>query len=677
MTPRDRVAAVRRAVLTALVVRGVAMGLTWGLGAAVVGTVVAAVFGARLAPAVTFLSLVVVAAVLGVLAFRRAGGARLTAERVALWMEEHDPSLGYALVTALEGGSTGERIAAGLRTTDWRPVVAPRIRRSLADSTIRLAVAIGVSAMVWRVAPSVEGATSSLRATLRGGPGAVAGLVVAARVVPPAYAHLDPVTLSNPTIVRALEGSRVTFSARSADSLHATLDGKALGAFAGPRGVEVRLGTRPAALRLEGAGASRVVALEPVADSAPSVVLRFPARDTVVRIAGGAVPLSADVRDDLGLRAARFEYIVSSGEGETFTFTAGAAGARALGGVRRDSLGAMLVLGQLGLRAGDVVHVRAVAWDARDDTAAALGVSETRSIRVARRGEYDSVAVEAAAPSDADKSILSERMLINLAEALVRRRSALGTTPFRDESRTIARDQARLRRQVSDIIFARLGDDPTGEDTRGAAESGARGALTPGQLLAAADSATNASGDALDFEGGETPVVAVNRPLLEAYNAMWDAGRDLDQADPESALPHMYAALAAIQRARTTERLYLRSRPTVAAVDIARVRLQGTETGTPSDRRPRAADPLRRAALDRFAAALALLPRDAGAAADSLLLLRLELVGSDRAAASAVGDAAAALRSGREATAALLAARRALEGGVAVIDSLGAWSRVP
>jgi hypothetical protein len=106
------------------------------------------------------------------------------------------------------------------------------------------------------------------------------------------------------------------------------------------------------------------------------------------------------------------------------------------------------------------VHVRAVAFDLRDDTASARGASETRTIRVARAGEYDSVAVEAASPPDADKAVLSQRMLINLAEALVRRRPRLTRATFADESRTIARDQARLRKQVGDLVFARLGDDP-------------------------------------------------------------------------------------------------------------------------------------------------------------------------------------------------------------------------
>src|SRR4030095_516730 len=148
-----------------------------------------------------------------------------------------------------------------------------------------------------------------------------------------------------------------------------------------------------------------------------------------------------------------------------------------------------------------------------------------------------------------------QRMLINLAEALVRRRRSLKPEPFAGESRVIARDQARLRKQVGDLVFARLGDNPTGEESVGAQER--RAALTPDELLKAADSVAAAAGRALDFEGDETPVVAVNRPLLEAYNFMWDAGRELDQASPERALPAMYRALDAIQRARAAERLYL------------------------------------------------------------------------------------------------------------------------
>ncbi len=60
-----------------------------------------------------------------------------------------------------------------------------------------------------------------------------------------------------------------------------------------------------------------------------------------------------------------------------------------------------------------------------------------------------------------------------------------------------------------------------------------------------------------------------------------EAGRWLELGEPDDALPHMRAALAAIQRARQAERLYLRGRPPTQVVDI------GMPGSRATGRRPR------------------------------------------------------------------------------------------
>jgi hypothetical protein len=195
--------------------------------------------------------------------------------------------------------------------------------------------------------------------------------------------------------------------------------------------------------------------------------------------------------------------------------------------------------------------------------------------------------------------------------------------------------------------------------------------------LAAAEAATNRDmSEALDFHGDETPVVAVNRPLLEAYNAMWDAGRELEVGEPDDALPHMRAALEAIQRARTAERIYLRGRAPAVIVDLARVRLAGKRDGLdPAPLRPRSdprAPSTRRQA--RFHAALDRIAEQDPTAADTLALLRLDALADDPALATAIGAAIDALRAGRDATDALVRARRMLAGESAPRRTLPAWS---
>jgi hypothetical protein len=306
-----------------------------------------------------------------------------------------------------------------------------------------------------------------------------------------------------------------------------------------------------------------------------------------------------------------------------------------------------------------VVHLRAVAVDGNTATGPDTGVSETRVLRVARVGEYDSIAVEGAPPPEADASALSQRMLIQLTEELERRRPRLERSVVVSESRRIGADQARLRKRVGDMIFERLGEAESGEES---GETTPRPEMTPEELLRAADEATSGEGaHALDFEGDETPVVAVNRPLLEAYNAMWAAGRELESAEPGAALPHMRAALAAIMRAREAERLYLRGRAPEVVVDLEKVRLAGkVDSASARARVPRArlsSSSARRAA--RLDAALLTLHSDPAAAVDSLALLRVDALTDAPRLAAELAAAVDSLRAGKDATAPLARARRA------------------
>ncbi len=625
----------------------------------------------------------------------RGRGAR-SPERVALWIEEAAPRLRYALVTVLEGrfAAAAPRLEEEVAAVSWwRPLVRAALRATLVPAA---ALALGVLALAALPRGAVErvGAPrpgdALLRPGPRGGPADPLSPLVAT-VVSPAYARLAPVTLEDPDQIAALAGSAVRIEGRGdARRLHGRLgaDTPASGPGGGRIGGDTltfaagggrwRAGfvmpAEPAALVLTAEGRERVVVLAPQPDSVPVVTLSAPARDTIFRAATGVLPLAAEARDDIGLDAAWFELIVSAGEGETFTFRTAVVHRTAAGGARALALRATLRLDSLGLAPGNIVHLRAVAADGNTVAGPGKGVSETRTLRIARVGEYDSIALEGAPPLFADTSLLSQRMLLMLAEALEARRPRMERPPFVDESRRIASDQARLRRRVGDVIFMRLGGAPQGEEGEGEGER--RGGLSPEELLRAADSVTTMTmGEALDFAGGESPVVAVNRPLLEAYNAMWDAGRELEIGEPGRAIPHMRAALEAIQRARNAVRVYLRGRAAPLVVDVARVRLAGSREGAGGGRRaPRPALTLARGRLlSRFRTALPLLAARDPAAVDSLLLLRVDALGGAPAAAAALGEAIAALRAGRDATAPLVRARRALEAEPLRGGPLAAW----
>lgn len=658
------------------IVRGVLMGVGTGLGVWAL---------ARLTMPTAALSAgMAVGAMAAILTWWRSATWALSPLRTALWIEEHEPALRYALVTAVDPGVPARLRGAmqpAVGAVAWeraaRRALARALRRpaivALAGGALALLVPVGGGVMASRAIPGGEN-----------GDGSSLGEVTV-RVEPPRYTGRGPERFASPALVRAYPGSRVTLSGRGAATAHrVALDSLPLSVAERRDGWDASftVPARRALLRVSRGHDSRLVALEPLVDSAPVVTIRNPARDTVLRTPRGSIGLAADVTDDLGIAGGAFEYIVSSGAGERFTFRSGSLGTLTGRGTTRGTLAATLSLEGLGLVAGDVVHVRAVARDRNDVSGPGTGASETRTIRIARADEYDSLAVEQAPPAEVDQSILSQRMLINLTEALVKQSRTLARGALVSQSRAIGRDQARLRRQVSDIIFARLGDgaEAAGEHFHGdghghaQGESLGKGPLTPEQLLAAAERATVIEGAPTDFEHDETPVVAINRPMLEAYNAMWEAGRALDGGEPKIALPPMYVALAAIQRARAAERLYLRGAPPRVVVDLARVRLAGKERGAPGARTPRAPlDAARAPLLARFAGALDALARDAAGGVDSLIVLRLAVADRLPVAAGALEAAIGDVRASRDATASLLRARRALDEALAMRDSIPAW----
>jgi hypothetical protein len=339
-----------------------------------------------------------------------------------------------------------------------------------------------------------------------------------------------------------------------------------------------------------------------------------------------------------------------------------------LDNARDGQLRASLSLDSLRLQPGDVVHLRAVARDR--NPRGEPGTSETRALRVPRPNETDSLAIEAMPPPEVNRSELSQRMLIILTERLVARIPRIDAATLGTESASIAREQARLRKRVGEIIFTRLtGEEHADEDAAAAMDD----TLSPGEaLLKAASEATNL---AEEHAHEDSPLLGVNRNLLEAFNAMWDAERRLGISEPRQALPFMRAALDAIQRARAAERLYLRGRAPRVVLDIAKLRLTGKQDGIdPGARSPRAsalqATLARRA---RFAAAVELLATSPAAAIDSLMLIRVDALGESPALATALANAIEELRAGRDATASIVAAHRAIAGSPKTVPQ-GRWS---
>jgi hypothetical protein len=408
MTARARLIRLQRTLAIALATRALLIGATVVLGV----LLIARVFGAFAWSGA--LAVLAGIGVSGALLLRMRGVQSLS--RVALWVEERTPSLHYSLVTIADGIESPPLDAQAQGEPWWTDA-----QRALLRSLLIPAIAVMVVAALSRWSPVADRITEQAAASSSARTAARAADVLAVvhvGVTPPGYSGRAATTLDDPTSVEALVGSVITVSGNGdARLLSATADSSARSVAPRANGWSVTLAmpARPAIVRLHSAaGRDRLIVLAPIADASPAVTLLIPAHDTIVRRATGVFPLHAQLRDDIGLRDASFELVVSSGSGENFTFRSTIIAHTVLGGRTETTLDARLSLDSLKLQPGDIVQLRAVARDGNTVTGPGIGSSETRALRVARADEYDSVSVEALPPPEAEGQILSQRMLINL-----------------------------------------------------------------------------------------------------------------------------------------------------------------------------------------------------------------------------------------------------------------------
>lgn len=643
MTARQRVARTRLYLAASVIVAALVWAVAAALAAGIALAVAARATGGGLPDAVGAAPLVAALAAAWIVLYRGWPGQSLM--RMALWVEEQVPSLSFALVTASDPALAPSPALERAAAFD----VAQVLRRPLAKMLLTAMAALAVTgAGAWALTGG-EGArelitgraavTATRSAAQSDDP--LAGLSVT--ITPPSYSGIGATSLDDPAAIQALRGSRIRVSGRG-EGVSAVLGDADLEMAGGRRWrADLMMPAVPTALTVRHGGRRRVLVLEPVADAAPKVRLTSPSRDTIMQRAAGIVRVEGTAEDDFGIESGYIEYMLSSGAEETFSARTVVLGRREFGRRSRGQLSATIDLGALRLGPGDLVSIRAVARDANTVSGPGVGVSDTRTYRVARRDEYDSLAVEAGAPIVPESTVVSQRMLILRTEALVREQPSLARDSALRRVRGIAADQIRLRERVHDIIY------PSHTHAEGEVE---------------------AAGEPHDPEESTGPV---NSNLKTAYEEMWSASRELQIAEAAAALPFMRAAAAALDRARLANRYYMRSGISRVVVDVPRVRLQGDELGSSAARGARPAE-LERSEIARgFARAAAM--RDPDAAANELSLVRVRALSGLPEFAAALEPVIEALRRGRDASAAMAAARRELDRAEGGVRDAAGWSR--
>ena len=656
MTAQQRVRSTQRILGVAAVVQAMVWGLTAALGIVAINA-----FGSLAIPALRddtavhgIAPLVEGLTVTSLMLWRRRRFASM--DRVALWIEERIPELRYSLVTAMEqrGSPFAEEMERDVARHDIRGVTLVALRRR----TLIAVAALIATVLILYVSPAGGFGRAGI-GTPFGRLGASATIPVGsrlediqARITPPAYAGWRATTLDNPSSIAALTGSTIAIRGKgSATGVSASVSDplRVVGADGGWT-VSLPMPAKPAALKLSDRGFERVIVLDPRADAPPKIVLTSPLRDTTLRTPRLVVQLNATATDDIGLNAGHFEYLITTGSGEVFSARTITTPVIQFGGSRNGSLSVTLDLVSLKLGEGDVVSMRAIAQDGNTLSGPGVATSDTRTIRIARAGEYDSLSIEAAAPQPIDSSAMSQRMLIVMTEKLVREQPKLTRQELVKRSTDIGDLEERIRKRVHEILSQ--AEEESADEAPGA----------PPPSVA-------------EMEAPEEITGTKNPDLVTAYNALWQAVRSLQIAEPAPALPPMRVALTALDRARLANRLYLRGAPPKIVVNLERIRLTGKEKGSSSVRTPRSfADSVRVRLPARFAAVVEMIEKQPARAVTELALMRVEALPTLPAFAAALGEATDAIRAGRDATMPLLRARRALNGPPQATPGLPLWS---
>lgn len=640
MTPRERVRRAGRRLARAIVLSAALWAATLAMAVVIAVGIVDHFLTLSGTARVAIMPLAALAAgTAAAVVLWRGRGAR-SIEGVALWVEEQDPGLRYALATAIEPDNAPavahpdlHRIASA---ADVEGIVRRAGGRALGRSLTGFLVVGGVLVLLHPTG-LLRGAEAALASgSYKRGAAAKNRLAgISALVVPPDYSRLPARTLRDPSDVASLIGSKVTFMGNGPpDGLKAALDSTSYTAHAngardgeqatGGWAVDVTMPRTPAVVALQDLPDRRLVTLDPITDSAPDVRLLLPLHDTTYQ----AVPreplaISAALSDDIGLHYGYVEYVITAGGGENFQ-------TKVVNGVlveydnaRAGTLGAIVRLDTMKLGPGDVVHVRVVAYDYNDVTGPGVGVSETRTLRVAE--PVDSTSINPAPPLPIDSMWISQRLLNMKTDTLIRTQRGYTREVFDSTSSDYSNVQEAIRQKALAVI--------------GLIEQ---------------------TGEGSDFQ------TEVSTKLREVVELMWTAREDLGIALPDTAMPYMIRILKMLDELRLANRYYLRGILRPVPVDVSRVRLAGKEPARVDERLPRSAlgDPAAVLAA-RLDIAAALARTAPGAAADSLVYIRVTALGASRAVPSAVAQellrAIDLLREGARADSALARARLALQ----------------
>jgi hypothetical protein len=434
-----------------------------------------------------------------------------------------------------------------------------------------VAVAIWYGASLWSTR---DGATRAApvrieRSAGSSSAGAATGVrAITAIVTPPSYTGRPAITLDNPARIEAMAGSRlrlqvdvasgeatVTFNDRAQNVTTAASRAGAADA-AGARQFLTDLPlTETGVLSIAAAPeAPRLIAVTVTPDQAPAVEIVSPGKDLLFGDNTARVAIGVRAKDDLGLRSLALRYTKVSGSGEQYEFHEGDLPLTVTRTDARQWQGRLeRTLTQLELAEGDLLVYYAVAHDARaaDEGRA---VSDSFVIEIGKAGT--AIAGGFAIPPDEERFAISLNALIQKTEKLHAKRETMPFPEFESATQLLAVEQRMVR---SEFLFS-MGSHGHVEDE-----------------VEEAEHSDEVQAGRLENRG--------QAELTAATRLMTLAERHLTATDTGEALKAQRGALAAVQRALSRHRYFLRTMPTRGEIDLSR-RLTGDLSTAASARWP-------------------------------------------------------------------------------------------
>jgi hypothetical protein len=528
--------------------------------------------------------------VMAIWAFNQIRARPITARTVAEHADRTVPSLEESATLLLTDDDTLPFIAKVQRGRVADALLAAERIPRLPHASARLAAQAAAIALVSTVAlvllPTLSTARSVRVVSASAEPAVLPQVTLGAVALswtPPAYLGRAPqsrpageVTVEESSIVRWQVAATNAAAVRLVDARGDTLQ-----AIATPDGWEVsRQLDAPMLWRAEAVGHDGTVVrgadlrLGVRLDKAPVIAILAPiGRVTLDWSEPHVVVVRALVSDDYALGSVGLLATHARGRGEGVRFRETSLGVEveSTNGPAGRVVSRRVDLDSLGIEPGDEVYL---AFTATDRKAPVPQLTRAETIFLAVRDTFDlgTGALAGVAIAVEPAFFRSQRQIVLDTEALLRD-ARLGTVRnTMPRSLEIGLDQEALRLRYGALVGQEaegIGEDDHDHE-EAVDEDGRPVEVTMEDFVHRHDMEENAT----------LLAASVKSTLKRALAAMWEAEKALRTGRPKDALPHEYAALAALEEIRLTERAYVKRigfEP--PAVDIEKVRLSRTAKG--------------------------------------------------------------------------------------------------